>query len=77
MYIGVLNHYDLIISKIFRASSTDVEDCLMLYRAKKAEINFDKLESKYKEAAKYHEPQDRMLHNWEHFKRILTKGNLR
>ena len=76
LYIGILNHYDLIISKFFRSSSADVEDCLMLYQAKKREIVFDELDRKYKEAASYHEPQSRMLDNWEHFKRLLMKGNL-
>lgn len=73
LYLGVLNHYDLIISKIFRASSVDVEDCLMLYQTKKNEIDFNKLEKRFKESALYHEPQERMLENWEHFKRQLIK----
>lgn len=76
LYIGVLNHYDLIISKIFRAASSDVEDCLMLYQTKKKEIDFNELERSYKEAAKYHEPENRMLDNWVHFKRVLIKENL-
>ncbi len=76
LYIGVLNHYDLIISKLFRASSADVEDCLTLYQAKKEEIDFNELERKYKETAKYHEPESRMLDNWEHFKRLLIPGDL-
>lgn len=75
LYIGVLNHYDLIISKIFRSSSADVEDCLMLCQAKRQEIDLNELERKYKEAAQYHEPENRMLDNWEHFKRLLTKGH--
>ncbi len=74
LYIGVLNHYDLIISKIFRASSVDVEDCLTLCQARRQEIDLNELERKYKEAAQYHEPENRMLDNWEHFKRLLTKG---
>ncbi len=76
LYIGVLNHYDLLISKIFRASSVDVEDCLMLYQTKRKEIDFNELENRYKETAQYHEPQKRMLDHWEHFKRLLRKENL-
>lgn len=75
LYIGVLNHYDLITSKIFRASSADMEDCLMLYQAKKEEIDLNELESRYKETAQYHEPKSRLLDNWEHFKRLLRKGS--
>ncbi len=63
-------------SKIFRASSADVEDCLMLYQAKKGEIDLSQLERRYKETAQYHEPENRLLDHWEHFKRQLMKGNL-
>ena len=76
LYIGVLNHCDLIISKIFRASSADMEDCFMLYQVKKEEIDFNELERRYKETTQYHEPEKRMLDHWEHFKRLLRKGNL-
>ena len=34
LHIGVLNHYDLIISKLFRASGVDFDDCLALFRAR-------------------------------------------
>ncbi|MFC1594530.1 hypothetical protein ACFL38_04305, partial [Candidatus Omnitrophota bacterium] len=33
--LGTLNYYDFIISKLFRASSVDIEDCLSLMQAKK------------------------------------------
>lgn len=34
IYLGILNYYDLIISKIFRATLIDIDDCLTLFRTK-------------------------------------------
>jgi len=31
-YLGALNYYDLIITKIFRSTSVDIEDCLALFK---------------------------------------------
>jgi len=42
--IGILNDYDLIISKLFRGAGVDFEDTLMLYRSKKGEIDLKKLQ---------------------------------
>ncbi len=53
IYVGVLNPYDLIVSKLFRGTAIDVEDCLMLYKAKHKDINIDLLLSRYIEIAKY------------------------
>lgn len=39
IYLGVLNYYDIIISKLFRSTLVDIEDCLQLIKAKKKEIN--------------------------------------
>lgn len=70
---GVLNHYDLIISKLFRASGVDFEDCLALFRAKGKEIDMKKLEDRYQETARYDISEERVLKHWEHFKRLLEK----
>ncbi len=74
--IGVLNHSDLIISKLFRGSGVDFEDCLDLFRAKAKEIDIKKLEERYKETAGYDVSQERILKHWEHFKRLLAKEKL-
>ena len=39
IYVGILNYYDLIASKLFRGDSFDFEDCLMLIKAKPREID--------------------------------------
>lgn len=59
-YIGVLNFYDLISSKLFRGTSVDFEDCLMLVRAKQKEINKDLLIKRYNELASYDISEDRI-----------------
>ena len=74
--IGVLNHYDLIISKLFRASAVDFEDCLALLKTKAREVDIKKLEGRYKETAGYDVSEERILKHWEHFKRLLEKEKL-
>ena len=72
IYIGILNSYDLVSSKLFRGTSVDYEDCLMLARAKGAEINKDLLIKRYNELASYDVAEDRIkghlsafLERWE------------
>ena len=71
--IGVLNHYDLIISKLFRGSTVDFEDCLALFKVKAKEIDYKKLENRYRETARYDVSEERILKHWENFKRLLEK----
>jgi len=44
LYIGILNDYDLISSKLMRGTKVDFEDCLGLAQAHKEEINIEDLE---------------------------------
>jgi hypothetical protein len=76
LYIGVLNDYDLIVSKLFRGTDVDFEDCLSLMKARQQEIGLDKLEQRFKETASYDISEDRILKHWEHFYRILKKEKL-
>lgn len=76
MYIGVLNHYDLIISKLFRCTSVDVEDCLTLVKARRKEIDINMLWERFKETALYDITEAKMMSNWEYFKTMLVKEGL-
>ncbi|MFH0887817.1 MAG: DUF6036 family nucleotidyltransferase [Planctomycetota bacterium] len=76
IYLGVLNHYDLIISKLFRATTVDIDDCLALIRARTKEIDFDKLQSRFRETAKYDTSEEAVIKNLEHFLGILEKEGL-
>lgn len=76
IYIGVLNYYDLIISKLFRGSGVDFEDCLALMRTRKEEIKIDVLNARFMETAKYDVSENKIIKNLEHLHRILSKEKL-
>ncbi len=67
IYLGVLNYYDIIITKIFRSSDVDIDDCKLLYENKKSEINIDRLRKRYIETAQYDVSEDKLLTNLEYF----------
>jgi len=73
IYLGALNNYDLIISKLFRGTAVDFEDAASLIRARRAEIDLAQLEKHFKETAGYDVAEERMLKNWEHFKTFLIR----
>jgi hypothetical protein len=76
IYLGILNYYDIIISKLFRAAETDVVDCLLLLRSKKKEIDIKHLEGRFRETASFDVSEDKVNKNFEHFLRILKKEGL-
>lgn len=76
IYFGVLNYDDIIISKLFRASEVDIEDCLLLIRSKKEEINIKCLEERFKETASFDVSEGRVNKNFEHFLKTLNKEGL-
>jgi hypothetical protein len=76
IYLGVLNYYDIITSKLFRGTAVDNEDCLALVRSKGNEIDFKKLEKRFKETASYDVSEDKLLVNWKHFLGYLRKNGV-
>ena len=76
MYIGVLNHYDLMVSKLFRCSSIDIEDCLVLVKARPKEIDINILRERFKETARYDIAEEKMMGHWRHFETVLMKAGL-
>lgn len=76
IYLGVLNYYDIIISKLFRGTSVDMEDCLMLMQSKSGEIDMGKLTERFNETASYDISEDRVRKNLEHFKILIAKERL-
>ena len=76
IYLGVLNFYDIIISKLFRGTGIDMEDCLMLMRAKGKEVNMVKFTERFNETASYDVSEDRVRKNLEHFKKLIVKERL-
>lgn len=67
IYLGVLNHYDLIISKLFRGNAIDFEDCLMLIRSKKEEVDIERLKARFKETASYDISEEKVNKNLDKF----------
>jgi hypothetical protein len=53
IYLGVLNDYDLIISKLFRGTQVDMDDCLALVGYRGDAIDLGKLRTRYRETASY------------------------
>lgn len=74
--LGVLNYYDLIISKIFRGSSVDMEDCLKLIKNKKSEIDFKKLKERYFETSSYSVFDEQNKRSYELFMKYLTRKGI-
>ena len=71
IYVGILNYYDLLISKIFRGTTVDTEDCLALIKAKKKEIDIEVLKKRFLETASYDTSEEKVKTNLKHFLRKL------
>lgn len=53
LYIGILNDYDLISSKLMRGTKVDFEDCMMLAEAHKDTLDLERLTSHFLEMVSY------------------------
>lgn len=74
VYLGVLNDYDLIVSKLFRGSSVDFDDCLELVEAHAKEINLQKLKNHFFELLSFHPVgESRVRGHWDSFEWMLKK----
>lgn len=75
VYLGALNYYDLIISKLFRGSGVDMEDCLLLAESRKQDIDMDILVGRFRETASYDISEGKVNKNLAYFlKRLQKKG---
>jgi len=73
IYLGILNYYDLIIAKIFRYTSVDIDDCLALFNAKHKEINIEKLKERFYETSSYDISDEKNKKNSVQFLKILER----
>jgi len=76
IYLGILNYYDIIITKLFRAASVDTEDCLLLVKSKKKDIDLNRLEERFRKTASFDISEDKVIKNFAHFLNILKKEGL-
>ena len=67
IYLGVLNYYDIIISKLFRGNAVDIEDCLALMRHKREEIDISLLIKRFRKTASFDISEDKVNRNLELF----------
>lgn len=59
--VSALNDLDLIISKMFRCTDVDVDDCLRLIKGRGKDFDLEKLRERYKETAQYELQTDQMM----------------
>jgi hypothetical protein len=76
LYVGILNDYDLISSKLMRGTSVDFEDCLGLAEARREEINIERLIHHYHELVSYDVAEYRLRPNIDHFLVLLREKGL-
>lgn len=73
LYVGILNPYDLIASKLFRGTEVDFEDCLMLMKSRKESIDLVRVEKHTKELARYDISEKRIVQNLESFLNLVRE----
>ena len=77
LYVGILNDYDLISSKLMRGASVDFEDCLMLCRAHSESIDIARLVAHFKILVSFDIAEERLLPNLDIFlERLATEQRI-
>jgi len=76
IYLGILNFYDLIISKIFRGTDADFEDCFMLIKTKTQEIDLNILKERFRKTASYDVSEEKVMKNLDNFLKAIKKEGL-
>jgi len=77
IYLGILNYYDLIISKLFRGSTVDFQDCLLLFRKKREEININVLKTRFHKTSSFDISEDKVNKHLDSFLRMLNEDGLK
>jgi len=73
LYLGVLNYYDIIITKLFRATGVDINDCLALVKARQDQIDINLLKKRFLETSSYDVSEKKVNKNLEYFLGILKE----
>lgn len=74
IYLGAINLMDLIITKMFRGTSVDINDCIAVFI--KGEIDIEQLMSRYIEASLYDLNPDKVKRNFFYFVERLFEKQL-
>lgn len=73
LYIGILNDYDLISSKLMRGTRVDFEDCLKLVDFHREVIDIARLVNHFNELISYDVSEDRLKSNIDRFLELLKE----
>jgi hypothetical protein len=76
LYIGILNDYDLITSKLMRGTRVDFQDCLSLAEAHREEIDVERLVRHFHEMVSYDVSENRLRLNIDHYLSLLREMGL-
>ncbi|HAD03121.1 MAG: hypothetical protein A2005_12220 [Desulfuromonadales bacterium GWC2_61_20] len=76
LYIGILNPYDLIASKLIRGTGVDFEDCLLLVKALHGKLDIARLASHYRELISYDISAERIGVHIDRFIELLREEKL-
>ncbi len=76
IYLGILNYYDIVITKLFRGATIDIEDCLALMRYGRQEIDIKLLIRRFQKTASFDVSEDKVNKNLKHFLKIIEKEGL-
>ena len=76
LFIGILNDYDLIVSKLMRGTTVDFEDCLSLTEAHLTEIDISRLIQHFYSMINYDVAEDRLKPNIDYYLKLLREKGL-
>ena len=76
LYVGILNDYDLIASKLMRGTRVDFDDCVSLAEAHHATLEIQQLVRHFCELIRYDVGEQRLLPNIDHFLDLLKERGL-
>lgn len=76
IYLGILNYYDIIITKLFRGAGVDIEDCVALVRAKKDQIDIGVFKERFLETSSFDVSEEKVNRNLEYFLEILKEEKI-
>lgn len=76
LYIGILNNYDLIASKLMRGDRVDFDDCVMLADAHKETLDIDRLVAHFNELVCYDVAEERLKPHMDHFLDRLREAGI-
>ena len=76
LYIGILNDYDLIASKLMRGTRVDFDDCVSLAEAHRATLDIQQLIRHFIDLVRYDVAEHRLRPNIDHFLDLLKERGL-